>query len=396
LILVNDRVLPEAETRQPQHDGGHVRIGGSGRSLDFLWDCARLVSCALPLAACVAGCSDSVSPTPRATFRNLGILVGYASSQASALSSDGAVAAGTSATTAGNRQAFQWNGAQGMAGLGFLPGGTSSAATGISADGAVMVGNGDAINDASPLSSAAFRWTADAGAQRLAALPGSQLCVAAGVSGDGAVIAGTCLAVGNTAFRWSASTGPVSLSRFGSGSSQQSTATAISADGSVVAGAGHPALTGAVAWAADGSATVLGKLPGDAEATATAVSRDGSVVVGVSTNNASIPRGFRWTLASGMVDLGGSASGTFAASISGDGSTIVGWSPEASGDVALIWDADHGWRQLVDVLTIDYRTPVPGWTLNRAAAISGDGRTIAGHGTNPNGQTEAWVVKLPN
>jgi len=47
------------------------------------------------------------------------------------------------------------------------------------------------------------------------------------------------------------------------------------------------------------------------------------------------------------------------------------------------------------VLDLDYATQVPGWTLNRATAISGDGRTIAGIGTNPQGQTEAWIVILP-
>jgi uncharacterized membrane protein len=59
-----------------------------------------------------------------------------------------------------------------------------------------------------------------------------------------------------------------------------------------------------------------------------------------------------------------------------------------------MWDADHGWRALDAVLDLDYATQVPGWTLNRATAISGDGRTIAGFGTNPQGQTEAWVVNL--
>jgi hypothetical protein len=63
--------------------------------------------------------------------------------------------------------------------------------------------------------------------------------------------------------------------------------------------------------------------------------------------------------------------------------------------VALILDADHGWRALDAALTLDYGTQVPSWTLSRATAIFGDGRTIAGFGTNPQGQTEAWVVILP-
>lgn len=371
---------------------------GSGGPFELFRSYARLILCALPLAACLPGCSDSGSPTPQATFRNLGILSGYASSQANALSADGRVVAGTSATTAGNRQAFRWTAQQGIVALGFLPGGNSSSATGASADGAVIVGDGDAINGSPPLSTAAFRWTAAEGMQRIAALPGSVLCSAGDVSGDGTVVAGTCLQPVNTAFRWTGATGPVALSRLGPGSNSQGTASAISRDGSVIAGAGHPVLTGAAIWLADGSATVLGKLPGDVEGIATATSRDGSVVTGVSTGTSGTPHAFRWTRQGGIVDLGsgpGGLPGTYATSISDDGHVIVGWYASASGDVALMWDADHGWRALDAVLLLDYRTQVPDWTLNRATAISGDGRTIAGFGTNPQGQTEAWVVILP-
>jgi probable HAF family extracellular repeat protein len=398
LILVNDRGQSEADTQPYHFRGGHVCSAGAGRPLDLLRKYARLIGCALPLAAALVGCTDTVSPAPRATFRNLGVLSGYASSQASALSSDGAVVAGTSDTTAGNRQAFRWTAQQGMSGLGFLSGGSASRASGTSADGAVVVGDGDANNGSPPTASAGFRWTAQTGAQRIAALPGSPLCAAAGVSGDGAVVAGTCVQANNTAFRWTAATGPVALSRLGPGSNQQGTATAISRDGSVIAGAGHPVLTGAAIWSADGSATILGKLPGDAEGVATALSSNGSVVAGVSTSNTGTLHAFRWTSQSGMVDLGaggGGLPGTFATSISDDGRIIVGWGPSPSGDMALIWDADRGWRRLDTVLAVDYRTQVPGWTLNRATAISGDGRGIAGYGTNPQGQTEAWIVNLP-
>jgi len=371
---------------------------GSGRLFELSRKFARLILCALPLAAGLLGCSDNGSSTARATFRNLGMLSGYASSQASALSADGIVVAGTSATTAGNRQAFRWTAQQGMAGLGFLSGGSVSSATGASADGAVIVGHGDASGGSPPTSSAGFRWTAATGLQRIAALPGSALCSASDVSGDGADVVGTCLQANNTAFRWTAAAGPVALAGVGPGSNQQGAATAISRDGSVVAGAGHPVLTGAVIWLADGRATILGKLSGDVEGFATAISSDGSVVTGVSTGGDGTPHAFRWTQQGGMVDIGsgpGGLPGTFAAVISDNGRVIVGWYESPSADVALMWDADHGWRALDSVLGLDYATQVPGWTLNRATAISGDGRTIAGFGTNPRGQTEAWVVNLP-
>jgi probable HAF family extracellular repeat protein len=377
--------------------GGSVHSPFSSKCR-LLWKLAWLAGCVLPLSACLRGGDHNAPPTPPASFRGLGLLSGYASSQAAAVSSDGSVVAGTATTTAGNRQAFRWSAQQGMAGQGYLPGGTWSMATAVSGNGAVVVGVGDATDGNPPTPSAAFRASSGAGMQHVEPLPGAYLCSAGAVSGDGTSIVGTCLQFNSTAFRWRASTGSVALGRFGGGSDQQSTASAISLDGAVIAGAGHPALTGAVVWVADGSPLILGKLPGDAEATATAVSRDGSVVVGTSTDNGHIHRAFLWTRQTGMVDLGGSAddfSETFATSVSGDGRIVVGWCPAAEGDVALIWDASHGWRTLAAALAAEYRTPIMGWKLARATAISDDARTIAGYGTNPQGQMEGWVVNLP-
>ncbi|MCC7326203.1 MAG: hypothetical protein IT521_05305 [Burkholderiales bacterium] len=376
----------------------NTRWGARLRSLRIL---AALISGALPLAACLGGGGSSAPPVQPATFHHLGFLPGYASSQATAVSSDGSVIAGTATSAAGNRQAFRWDARQGIVGLGFLPGGSTSAATAISANGAVIVGTADANNADPPTPSAGFRWTADAEPQRLDPLPGSYLCAAAGVSGDGATVVGTCLQNNNTAFRWTANSGAVALDRFGGGGNQQSTASAISPDSAVIVGAGHPVLTGAVIWAADGSPTILGKLPGDATgtATATAVSSDGLVVVGSSLDDAGNYRAFRWTQQTGMVDLGNAPAGLLgsaATSISGDGRVIVGWGATATGDAALIWDADHGLRLLDAALATDYQTQITGWKLTRAAAISVDALTIAGYGTNPQGQTEAWIVKLPN
>ena len=369
-----------------------------GTKLRFLWKFAWLICGTLLLAACTAGGGNNAPPIHGATFRNLGFLPGYASSQAIAVSSDGSVVTGTAITAAGNRQAFRWNAQEGMVGLGFMPGGASSTATAASASGAVIVGYGDATNSDPPTASAAFRWTTGAGMQRIDSLPGSYLCAAGGVSGDGAVVAGTCLQINNTAFRWTPTTASVSLGRFGGGSDQQSTAVAVSQDGTVIVGAGHPVLTGAVMWAAMGSPIILGKLPGDAESAATAVSRDGSVVVGSSMDNAGNSRAFRWTQQTGMVDLGNSLDGilgSIATSVSGDGNIIVGWGSTTSGEVALIWDADHGWRPLDAALSADYGLQITGWKLTRATAISDDAHTIAGYGMNELEQIEAWIVKLP-
>jgi hypothetical protein len=54
-------------------------------------------------------------------------------------------------------------------------------------------------------------------------------------------------------------------------------------------------------------------------------------------------------------------------------------------------------RSLATVLTTEYGLDLTGWVLDDATSISADGRTIAGIGSNPNGQTEAWIAHLePN
>ncbi len=344
-------------------------------------------------------CSDSGSPTPRATFRNLGILSGYASSQAKRPLGRWKL---WSRERARRRPAIarRFAGPRSKACRAWdsLPAAASSRATGVSADGAVIVGDADANAGSPPTSSAGFRWTAADGnaahprAARFGAVLRSRRFRRWHRRG------GYLPAIRQHGVSLDRATGPVALSRLGPGSNAQSTASAISRDGSVIAGAGHPVLTGAAIWLADGSATILGKLPGDVEGIATAASSDGSVVTGVSTGTTGTPHAFRWTQQGGMVDLDsgpGGLPGMVATSISDNGRVIVGWYASSSGDVALIWDADHGWRALDAVLALDFGTQVPGWTLSRATAVSGDGRAIAGFGTNPQGQTEAWVVILP-
>jgi probable HAF family extracellular repeat protein len=351
---------------------------------------------AAALTACSSGGGGEASSP--VVLVPLGFLPGYTMSQATAVSADGSVAVGTASTTSANRQAFRWTDRDGIQAIGFMPGGTYSTAAGVSSDGSVVLGNGD--SPAVPTTAAgAFRWTANAGATRLVSPANAYLCNGAGLSADGTIVAGTCLQINNQAFRWMGDAAPVGLGQFGGGSNQTSSANGISADGSVIVGAGHPELTGAAMWAADGTATVLGKLLDDASAYAAAASRDGAVIVGTSQDNAQKPTAFRWTKETGMAPLGAAPSGvlgTFAASISGDAATVVGWGPTSDGDAALIWDASHGWRRLDAALATDYGFNLGGWSLSRATAIASDGHTIGGYGTNASGQTEAWIVRLPS
>jgi uncharacterized membrane protein len=99
-----------------------------------------------------------------------------------------------------------------------------------------------------------------------------------------------------------------------------------------------------------------------------AVSADGTTVVG-SYNAGAGARAFRWTEASGLIDLGNHPLGgaTEATGVSGDGSVIVG-----SGSVGqpFIWTASTGMQ--------DFPT-VPGATQRaRPTGVSADGQYVVG------------------
>src|SRR5262249_40649458 len=61
---------------------------------------------------------------------------------------------------------------------------------------------------------------------------------------------------------------------------------------------------------------------------------------------------------------------------------------------AFIWDAQHGMRDLNDVLT-GLGVNLNGWVLTEARGLSADGTTIVGNGANPQGQFEGWIAVVP-
>jgi probable HAF family extracellular repeat protein len=350
----------------------------------------------LPLATLVAGCllvacGGTGSPSAPAEFIPVGLLPTFVASAALAVSADGRTVAGTMTDAGGRSEAFVWRPAHPLQLLGTLTGGTSSQPSGLSADGGVTVGSG---NDAGSPSSA-FRFSAETGMVAIPPVPGASLCSAKAVSDDGNTIVGTCLQAGNVAFRWTAASGSIPLGRFGTGTSGGSSALAVSRDGQVTGGQGHPFLTGAVLWDRNATPLVLGKQhPDDQSATVTALSQDGSIAVGTSVTATGVAQAFRWTAQGGMQLL--AAPGTVsmhASAMSADGSVIVG-RMQVPGDTAFVWDAQNGVRRLADVLATDHGTALPGWTLAAANAISADGSVIAGSGTDPQGRSQGWMVRL--
>ena len=329
------------------------------------------------------------------TFFGLGDLPdGTFTSRAEGVSGDGSVVVGQGSSTSGF-EAIRWTGETGMVGLGDLSGGSfSSAANGASGDGSVVVGGGNSTSGFE-----AFHWTSDTAMVGLSDLPaGTFNSRAFGISADGEVVAGQGnSAAGFEAFRWTSATGMVGLGDL-TGGIFNSEARGISADGLAIVGASSSASgTEAFQWTSGGGMVGLGDVTGgNFYSFARATSADGSVVVGESESDSGV-EAFHWTTDNGMVGLGDLAGGSYfsaANAVSGDGSVVVGRGSTASGDEAFIWDATNGLRNLRDELAATLGAALTGWTLTSAEAISADGRTVVGFGTNPAGNQEAWLAYL--
>jgi probable HAF family extracellular repeat protein len=382
------------------------------RGFSYLHFCApfrRIPAALIAVPFFIAGSLlTTVAAAGQYSFQSLGDLPGGAfSSAATAVSADGSVVVGLGYATAGG-EAFRWTSAGGMVGLGELPGGTYlSEAYAVSADGKVVTGRSTSALNANP----AFRWTSSDGMVDLGDLPyGNFFCSANGVSGDGTVVVGagsSAATLGapsrSEAFRWTSATGMVGLGDL-PGGSFSSKAYAITADGNVIVG-GANSSSGfeAFRWTSATGLVGLGDLPGGTfSSTAYAVSADGNVVVGYGRPDSGIDEAFRWTGAGGMVGLGtlrGTTADSYAFGVSADGSVVVGYAHQYGTpgvpETAFFWTKERHIVNLKSFLIANGVTNLDGWSLSRAQTVSADGRTIVGYGTNPSGETEAWVATIP-
>ncbi len=359
----------------------------------------------LKLTCFIVGAGMSINAHAAPSFQGLGDLTGGAfNSKASAVSANGLVVVG-SASSASGTEAFRWSLADGMVALGDLPGGSFlSEAKDVSADGSVIVGAGWSTSGPE-----AFRWVAGGGMSGLGDLPGGTFnSLADGVSADGVAAVGTSSSGQGTnaeAFRWAQSDGVTALGSL-PGPIFESSALDISGDGTVIVGTSISS-TGnlsAYRWTeADGMVALdTSSNAEDVASTARAISTDGSAIVGWRDNQA-----YRWTSSEGIVAigqlLGGDQNTSEAWGVSGDGAAVVGQSRLVfqtgpfSFDIedhAFIWDPVSGMRELQSVLT-GLGLDLTGWTLETATGISDDGLTIVGTGINPDGNTEAFIARLP-
>jgi probable HAF family extracellular repeat protein len=242
-------------------------------------------------------------------------------------------------------------------------GADKSVAAAASANGAIIVGWGTVKPDNGPQAKEALQWDATNGVQSLGTLwdppippPGGHageipLSQAYDVSDDGSVIVGKSLNdTGMQAFSWTSGSGMQALADL-AGGPVDAAAYAVSGNGLVIVGRGTTdSGSEAVRWDA-GAATALGDLPGGADAgEAWGVSQDGSVIVGRSETDA-------------------------------------GWE-------AFIWSAGSGMQRLEDVLS-GLGVNLTGWTrLTAARDVSQDGTVIVGYGINASGENEGWIATL--
>jgi probable HAF family extracellular repeat protein len=334
-------------------------------------------------------------------------------SVAQAISADGTTIVGAGSryeSDASSSDALRWSESTGVLNLQTLPliDSPRTFAHGVSGDGEVVVGGidyhflpGFAVN------SEPFRWTAAEGVVSLGLLSdgaGFRHGAAGDVSADGSVIVGQSFSGdGPTeAFRWTIETGMIGLGEL-SGGDYFSTATGVSANGDVIVGIGHSELgSEAFRWTEETGLIGLSDLSGGYFGSfAEGVSANGRVVVGSSFSEMSdgTLEAFRWTDALGMQPLGDLAGGSFesgAFGVSPDGSIVLGFSDREDGEKAFVWDESHGMRDLQELLVAEFSLgpQLSDWRLTIANDISDDGLSIVGHGLNPDGNTEAWLVRL--
>ena len=340
-----------------------------------------------------------------AEFQGLGDLPGRKfESHAWAVSADGAVVVGSSASLMGDSEAFLWSRQVGMAALGGLPDtkrklpSISSRADSVSDDGTAVVGN--SVGG----STKAFRWTKADGMQELGSLPGRySVSSARGISGDGQIIVGQSASTGgDEAFRWTKKIGMKGIGRLPGGGessgSAKSIAFAISGDGTTIVGFSK-SINGleAFRWTESTGMQGLGDLPGGRfQSQATDVSGDGSIVVGSGYHSNGEEQAFMWNTKDGMQplpDLPGGALYCTASGVSRDGTTIVGAGYSAAGSEAVLWTQELG-VQSIKQLLIDRGVDMTGWSLWTATDVSSDGKVIVGYGNNAKKNWEAWRADL--
>jgi probable HAF family extracellular repeat protein len=343
------------------------------------------------LLLCVAG---NAWGQAQYTVTDLGTL-GGTSSCAYGINNSGQVV-GQAATSSGAEHAFLYSGGT-MTDLGTL-GGSNSCATGINNLGQV-VGNADTGGLSPPPLpqpySHAFLYSGGT-MQDLGTLPGGFGSGAYGINDSGQIVGGANTSYSfpfwGHAFLYSGT-----MQDLGTFGAQYSAASGINASGQVVGsygdfiystGSANVSVAGPHAFLySDGTMQDLGTLPGAAFSTASGINNSGQVA-GYSDYENTSPNHYRAFLYDdgSMVSLGTLGGQNSWASGLNDDSEVVGCANTGNGNI-------HAFLYGNGVMT-DLNSLIPagsGWTLTDANAINDNGQ-IVGYGTNPSGQTDAFLL----
>jgi hypothetical protein len=84
----------------------------------------------------------------------------------------------------------------------------------------------------------------------------------------------------------------------------------------------------------------------------------------------------------------------YAQALGGDGRTVIGstFSSNDMPSIPVIWDDVNGMRNFVSAMNDDYGVNLSGWSDLQPLAISKDSSRIAGHGINPDGNREGFMI----
>jgi probable HAF family extracellular repeat protein len=326
--------------------------------------------------------------------------------------------------------------------LGDFAGGTfESQGRAISADGTTVVGYGTVAGGTNGTQHA-FLWTSGGGMQNLGDLAGgSDYSEAFGVNNDGSVVVGESsttdpgATVDRMTFKWTSGGGIQGIGfGYGTANGHYESGRAVSNNGSVIVGAANVNSANPISyrWSSGGGFQALVNQANFSTAS-TGVSSDGNTVVG-NRQTTSNDFGWVWTSATGvqdMVDLAGGNTTTHANDISPNGTYIVGYGNDATGQRAVIWtngvpqaiasgigygvsddgtiavgtfdvfgtnpflwDPVHGALPFATVLGLGGVSMPAGWNITRVTGVSADGLSYTGYGQNASHQTEAWFAHL--
>ncbi len=170
-------------------------------------------------------------------------------------------------------------------------------------------------------------------------------------------------------------------------------ANAINGDGSVIVG-WQDQLTGertAAKWVNNVPELILTD-DGQFNGAANAVSPNGKTIVGEGYAFGTL--GWIWSNGHLHSIGSGSKSSFFPLSVSDKGNRVVGFSRKGFSERAFVWTLSSGLVFLDTYLAKHGVLIPPGWSLDVASVISGDGTKIYGWGVNPSGQIEMYRVEL--